>query len=76
GGQTTWHGFAQQIFSSVEADGRNVPRIEPILSADYQMQAARPQFGVLDTTEIRRAFGIALPPWQQGVAACVRRLAQ
>lgn len=76
GGKTTWHGFATEIFSAAVADGRKAPRVEPILTASYPTPAARPQFGVLDTTEIYRAFGIMLPPWQQSVAACVRRLTQ
>lgn len=74
-GQTTWYGFAKQIFSALRAEGRPTPRLEAILSSDYCAPAARPQFGVLDATEIRRAFGITLPPWQQGVTACVQRLA-
>lgn len=76
GGETTWYGFARQIFSSVASEGRKAPRVEPILTASYPTPAVRPRFGVLDTTEVRRIFGIALPPWQQSVAACVQRLMQ
>ncbi len=73
-GHTTWHGFAREIFAAAEVEGYKTPRVDAIPTADYPTPARRPQFGVLDTTEIRRAFGIALPPWQEGVAACVRRL--
>lgn len=76
GGETSWHGFAKQIFSVVACDGHKAPRVEPILTESYPTPAARPRNGVLDTTEIQRAFGIVLPPWQQGVAACVRQLMQ
>ena len=74
GGETTWHGFADQIFTVLKATGRPVPRVAPILSAAYPAPAARPRNSILDTSEIRRAFGIALPPWQTGVAACVHAL--
>lgn len=76
GGETSWHGFAKQIFSVVACDGHKAPRVEPILTESYPTPAARPRNGVLDTTEIHRAFGIALPPWQHGVALCVRQLMQ
>lgn len=75
-GETTWHGFADQIFAVLKESGCAVPRITPILSAAYPAPATRPKYGVRDTAEIRRAFGIALPPWQTGVAACVRGLVQ
>lgn len=76
GGETSWHGFAKQIFAAVACEGHKAPRVEPILTESYATAAARPRNGVLDTTEIQRAFGIALPPWEQGVAACVRQLMQ
>lgn len=76
GGETSWHGFAKQIFAVVACEGHKTPRVEPILSESYSGAAARPRYCVLDTTEIHRAFGIALPQWQQGVAACVRQLMQ
>ncbi len=28
----------------------------------------------LDCTKLEQAFGLRLPPWQDGVAACVGRL--
>lgn len=74
GGQTTWHGFAKHIFAVAASESHKTPRVEPILTESYPTPAARPAYGVLGTTEIRRAFGTVLPPWQESVAACVRRL--
>jgi dTDP-4-dehydrorhamnose reductase len=74
-GHTTWHGFAREIFAAAGPSLKS-PRIDAIAAADYPTPAARPQFSVLDTTEIRRAYGIALPPWQVGVSASVRRLTE
>lgn len=73
-GETSWFGFAEEIFRSAAALGHKVPRLEAISTADYPTPAPRPAYSVLDTSKIRSAFGIALPPWQQGVAACLKRL--
>lgn len=75
-GTTTWHGFATEIFRYTAELGMKTPRLEAITTADYPTPAKRPAFGVLDTGKIRETFGIALPPWQQGVAETMRRLAQ
>ena len=62
------------MFRSAAALGHKVPRLEAISTADYPTPAPRPAYSVLDTSKIRSEFGIALPPWQQGVAACLKRL--
>ena len=41
--------------------------VQAIPTRDYPMAAARPLNSRLDTTRFRRAFGLTLPPWQQGV---------
>jgi dTDP-4-dehydrorhamnose reductase len=75
GGETTWHGLAAEIFARASQAGLKTPKLEAITTADYPTPAARPAYSVLDTSKIRAAFGIALPPWQKGVADCVRQLA-
>ena len=75
GGSASWHDFAQVIFSAAAAVGLKTPRLEAISTADYPAPAARPAYGVLDTTKISDVFGIQLPPWQQHVADCVRLIA-
>lgn len=74
GGDTTWHGFAEAIFSAAAEAGLKTPRLEAIGTADYPLAAQRPAYGVLDTGKIRQAFGIELAPWQHGVADAVRAL--
>lgn len=73
-GETTWYGFAKQIYSVVAQEGRKAPRVEPILTERSPAPANRPKYAVLDTTKMRNAFGLVLPPWQHGVAACVRQM--
>lgn len=65
-GATTWHGFAQAIVGDVAR-----PRVVPITTSEYPTPARRPAFGVLATARLREAFGIALPPWDEALAACL-----
>lgn len=74
-GETTWHGFAAEIFSAAAAQGLKTPKLEAITTADYPTPAARPANSVLDTTKLRKTFGIVLPAWQKSTAGCVRELA-
>ena len=74
-GETSWHGFAAEIFRQVALSGRKVPRLHAITTSDYPTPAVRPKYSVLETSKIRRTFGLTLPDWQQGVATCVKRLA-
>ena len=76
GGQTTWHGFAAEIFAEAAALGMKTPKLEAITTAAYPLPAVRPSYSVLDTTKIRETFGIAPHPWQTGVAETVRQQAR
>ena len=76
-GQTTWHGFAEAIFAEALAAGllSRAPRVLPIVTADYPTPAQRPTYSCLDTSRLRHDFGIALPAWEQGLAAAMAELA-
>lgn len=73
-GATTWHGLAHQILDCAAARGTPRATLVPIPSVDYPAKAARPMNSELDCAKFERTFGIRLPPWQQGVAACVDRM--
>ena len=45
--------------------------VEAIASADYPTAARRPHNSRLDASCLEQAFGLTLPPWQQGVDAVV-----
>jgi dTDP-4-dehydrorhamnose reductase len=79
-GSTNWHGYAQFLLHEAAARGwplRAVAeRVRPIASSDYPVRAARPKNCRLDTTLLRKTFGLNLPPWQDGVRAVVAELAQ
>lgn len=75
-GQTSWHGFAEAIMTEAQALGllARVPRVLPITTADYPTPAKRPAYSVLDTTKLRRDFGIAPPDWRDGLRATLREM--
>lgn len=67
-GETTWHGFAAEIFKLAAAGGLKTPRLEAITTAEYPTPARRPAYSVLGTAKIRDLFGIRLPEWQASLA--------
>jgi dTDP-4-dehydrorhamnose reductase len=75
-GETTWHGFASAIVASGAARlGTPRVRVLPITAAQYPLPARRPANSRLDCSKLACAFGVRLPTWQQGLAACFARLA-
>ncbi len=78
-GFTNWHAYALLMLREAQRLGlplRAGPEnVRPIPSSDYPVRAARPKNSRLDTTRLREAFGLALPPWQDGVRAVVAELA-
>ncbi len=73
-GTTTWRDFADEVFRCSGALGGPTAEVEPIRSADYPTPAQRPMNSQLDCSKLERTFGVRLPTWQEGVAACVERL--
>jgi dTDP-4-dehydrorhamnose reductase len=74
GGETTWHGFAREIFRLAAARGVRVPRLEPITTADYPTPARRPANSVLDCARLARVYGIRLRPWRAALAETLDRI--
>lgn len=73
-GETTWHGFAAEIFHIAAARGSRVPLLEAITTADYPTPAQRPAYSVLDTARLAETFGIRLPPWQESLQHCLDQI--
>ncbi|UCD78384.1 MAG: dTDP-4-dehydrorhamnose reductase [Desulfobacterales bacterium] len=74
-GIVSWHGFARTI---VEIGRQYVAlkttRIEPIKTADYPTQAARPAYSALDCSLIRKHFGISAKPWRDSLKTAILAL--
>lgn len=73
-GETTWCGFAQEIFRCAAGRGISPPAINAIPTSAYPTPARRPTNSRLDCTRLATVYGIGLPPWQHGAADCIDRL--
>lgn len=70
-GEATWFGLAAELIAQARKPDAPAATLERISSADYAAAAARPANATLDCTRFARTFGLALPPWREGVADCV-----
>ena len=75
-GQTSWHGFAREIFAQAHAAGllAKVPEVAAITTADYPTPAARPAWSCLDNSKLKADFGISLPRWEQELSRVLAEL--
>jgi dTDP-4-dehydrorhamnose reductase len=74
GGETTWHGFASEIFKCTRAAGLPAPTLQSITTADYPTPAKRPQNSRLDCSKLRETFGLTMPAWDASLLACLDQL--
>ena len=70
-GETTWHGYASHVIEMAktirpELDWK-VADIAAVPTSAFPTPAARPLNSRLCTQKLQHAFGLVLPPWQQGV---------
>jgi dTDP-4-dehydrorhamnose reductase len=73
-GETTWFGFASEIFSLAAALGQPTAIAEPITTAEYPTPARRPANSRLSTAKIESDFGLKPRPWQEALQLVVRAL--
>jgi dTDP-4-dehydrorhamnose reductase len=71
GGETTWYDYARFVVSEALAAGKPLKlspdAIRAIPTSEYPTAAKRPANSRLDTSKLRRTFGLELPDWQSGV---------
>jgi dTDP-4-dehydrorhamnose reductase len=77
-GETSWHLLARHVVSLACASGiecRLKPdAILPIPTSQYSSPARRPLNSRLDSGKLRRALGVVLPDWRDGVDRAVCEL--
>ena len=73
GGETTWAGYAEAIFTEAQRLGllRQRPQVKRIATADYPLPAKRPQNSRLDCSRLASEHGIALPDWRVALNDCL-----
>ena len=71
-GETNWHSYARFVVGKAQQAGEILKagpeQVMPVASSAFKAAAPRPHNSRLDTTRFRAAFGLMLPPWEQGVA--------
>jgi dTDP-4-dehydrorhamnose reductase len=68
-GTTHWHGYACRALELARASGAQFKAtVEPVPSSAYPTAAARPHNSRLSNKKLEDAFGLRLPPWEDGVA--------
>jgi dTDP-4-dehydrorhamnose reductase len=70
-GETTWHGYASHVIAQAKslspALDWKVTEVAPVPTSAFPTPATRPLNSRLCTAKLQQAFGLVLPPWQQGV---------
>ena len=71
GGETSWHGYASHAIERARALRPDlawtVGEVAPVPTSAFPTPARRPLNSRLNTAKLQQAFGLTLPPWQQGV---------
>ncbi|MBI3557634.1 MAG: dTDP-4-dehydrorhamnose reductase [Deltaproteobacteria bacterium] len=72
-GETSWYGFAREIFEKARALGipLAVTDLQPIPSSAYPTPAPRPKNSRLSNAKFKSTFGIELRPWAPALAECL-----
>lgn len=70
-GETTWHGYASHVIAQAKAMKPDLPlkvaEVAAVPTSAFPTPATRPLNSRLCTAKLQHAFGLVLPPWQQGV---------
>lgn len=70
-GEVSWHGYARFVLDTARelqpTLALRMREMMPIPTSAYPTPARRPLNSRLDTSHLRRTFGLSLPPWQAGV---------
>lgn len=78
-GETSWHGFAREIFKVAHTYGLPLAitpeGVAAIPTADYPTPATRPLNSRLGVAKIEKALGVIMPSWQSQLALTLEEIA-
>ena len=69
-GETTWHGFAQEIFRQTN----QLDEVQLAEIAEYPTFAKRPKYSVLDTDKITQTLKQPIRSWQEALTEVIQQL--
>jgi len=71
GGETSWNGYAKHLIATARQLRPDLSimavEVAAVSSDAFVTAARRPKNSRLNTAKLQSAFGLTLPPWQQGV---------
>ena len=75
-GVASWYDFAVAICEEAASIGMPLKckRIEPILTSEYPLPAARPAYSVLHKAKIKKTFDIEIPHWRSSLSKMLKEL--
>ncbi len=77
-GEVSWHGYASYLIAKARQMGFPIKvspdAIRAVASEAFPTPAQRPRNSRLDCSKLERTFGIAPPPWQQGIDQLLNHL--
>ncbi|PFG08987.1 dTDP-4-dehydrorhamnose reductase [Marinobacter sp. LV10MA510-1] len=75
-GETSWHGFAQEIFRLAHQAGEQLSmgpqNAAPIPTSEFPTPAKRPLNSRMDLTKLEAALNMQMPDWQSQLALTLR----
>jgi dTDP-4-dehydrorhamnose reductase len=73
GEAVSWYQFAEAIFGAATRAGllQQMPEMNPVRSSEFPQKAERPLYSVLDTSKIRKTFGIKPTGLKQSLQTCL-----
>jgi dTDP-4-dehydrorhamnose reductase len=76
--EVSWHGYASYLIARARQMGFpikvSLEAIRTVASEAFPTPAQRPRNSRLDCSKLTRTFGIAPPPWQQGIDQLLNHL--
>lgn len=70
-GETSWAGFAEEIFRLSALAGGPSARVRAIATSDYPTPAKRPANSCMSGERLQAVQGVCMPDWRDALARCI-----
>lgn len=73
--ETSWHGFATEIFNHAKQHGRKAPAtLVPIPTSGFPLPAKRPSYSALSSELFQKTFNVPPSDWHAGIKDALTKL--
>ncbi len=73
-GDTSWFGFATEIFKNCPRPGAAGHQVCAITTQEYPTAAVRPAYSILDCGTTAAIFNVSLPDWRDATTRCIQKI--